>query len=100
MRIEVAGRTLTVRSDAPEARVNAVVDYVNAQIEQLKDKSVAVSSEQVVLLVALNMAEELFSVRDQYQALKDRVKDRGQRLLTTLDQIAREPLPDDDRGPQ
>ena len=92
MRIEVGGRVLTVRSDAPEARVNAVVRYVNERLDRVRQQSTSVSSDQLVLMVALNMAEELFSLRDRHQALKDMVQDRGQRLLATLDQLACEPL--------
>ena len=43
MQIEVAGRILTVRSDAPEARVNAVVDDLNQRIERLREQSGVVS---------------------------------------------------------
>ena len=88
MRIEVGGRVLTVRSDASEARVEAVVRYVNERLNRIREQSQAVSSDQVVLLTALNMAEELFALKDRHQALKTRVKDRSERLLDTLNQLA------------
>ncbi len=102
MQIEVGGRTLTVRSDAPEARVQAVVAYVNERLAHIRRQTTgvrgALSADQLVLMVALNMAEELFTLRERHQALKERVQDRGQRLLETLDQLAsgasREPRED------
>ena len=88
MRIEVGGRVLTVRSDAPESRVNELVDYVNERLERIRSQSTTVSSDQVILLAALNMAEELFALKDRHDALKARVQDRGQRLLATIDRLA------------
>ena len=100
MQIEVGGRTLTVRSDASEARVEAVVAYINERLAQIRRQTQgvrgAVSTDQIVLMVALNMAEELFSLRERHEALKERVQDRGQRLLETLDQIACGSGPDAD----
>ncbi len=97
MRIEVGGRVLTVRSDAPESRVRAVVSYVNDCLEHAREQSNSVSSDHLVLLAALNMAEELFALRERHQALKDTVQDRGRRLLDTLDRLALPP-PVDDEG--
>lgn len=88
MRIEVGGRVLTVRANAPDARVHAIVRYVNDRLAEVRNQSQTVSSDQVVLLAALNMAEELFSLRERHQNLKSRVKDRGERLLVALDQLS------------
>ena len=97
MRIEVGGRMLTVRSDAPEARVQAVVQFLNERLDRIRGQSSMVNADQVVLLAALNMAEELFALRERHETLKARVQDRGQQLLATLDQMAREPLPEHER---
>ena len=98
MRIEIGGRALTVRSDAPEERVNAVVALVNDRLNDLQRKTGAVSSDQLVLMTALTMAEELYNLNERHEALKEQVQDRGQRLLEMLDKLNDEPAPATDEG--
>ena len=98
MQIEIGGRTLTVKSDAPEARVNAVVALVNERLEALQAQTGAVSTDHLGLMVALTMAEDLFTLQERHQTLKAHVQDRSHRLLETLDQLSEEPLVTVDEG--
>ncbi len=98
MQIEIGGRTLTVKSDAPQARVNAVVALVNQRLHALQAKTGAVSSDHLGLMVALTMAEDLFTLQERHETLKAHVQDRGHRLLEMLDQLSDEPLVTADEG--
>ena len=90
MNLELFGQRLTVLSDTDEERVKDIVDFVNRKLEEVRDSSKRVQTDQIALLAALNIAEELFRERQKSAALRRRVRERSVRLLNAIDQIAAE----------
>lgn len=90
MNLELFGQRFTVVSDTDEARVRDIVDFVNRRLEEVRDSSRRVQTDQIALLAALNIAEELFRERQNSQGLRRRVRERSVKLLGAIDSIARE----------
>lgn len=88
--LELFGQRFTVTTDTDPERVRDIVDYVNRKLETIRDVSRRVQTDQIALLAALNLAEELFAERDRRKTLKRSVRDRSMRLLESLDSISRE----------
>jgi cell division protein ZapA len=90
MNLELFGQRLTVLSDTDEERVKDIVDFVNRKLEEVRDSSKRVQTDQIALLAALNIAEELFRERQKSAALRRRVRERSVKLLAAIDQVAAE----------
>lgn len=88
LELELFGQRLTVVSDSDPDTVREVVNFVNARMESIRDASGRVTTDQVALLAALNIAEELHEVRRKHGVLQDEVRGRAHRLLTAIDAVA------------
>lgn len=90
MSLELFGQHLTVVSDNDEQRIRDIVDFVNRRLAEIKDASKRVQIDQIALLAALNIAEELFEERQKNQALRRQVRDRSLKLLNAIDAMSRD----------
>ena len=85
--ITVMGKQVRLRSDSDPARIQAVAEYVNEKIETLSDgPKTGTAAQQVLLLTALNMADEIFEARAQHEALRDRIREHSRSLLDRMGQ--------------
>lgn len=72
--VEIAGQRLTIRSDEGPAYVQELADYVDAQIRQLTgDHRSTFNLQRIALLVAIQLADELFREKDLHQQFRSRV---------------------------
>ena len=90
MSIELFGNRLTVVSDADEEHVKSVVAFLNERLDSIRNGAKRVHDNQVALLVALNLAEELFNERARTSKLRAAVKEKSLKLLASLDVVAQE----------
>ncbi len=88
--VKVGGQTFRIRSDAGEAHIRAVADYVSNRLEEARDSMgpVTGSSYKVALLAALNLADELLRERDSRKEKNKRIEEQSRELLGYLDQLA------------
>lgn len=82
--ITLMGRELRIRSDDDVAHVRAVAEYVNAKLEALSEGRANVASQHVLLMTALNLADELFKVRAEHDRLTERIRSSSRTLLDRL----------------
>jgi len=77
--IRVIGREFSVLSDKGDEYVNKIVQYVNERAKEIGDASEDVTTSDIAILVALNIAEELFKVKKKKRIciadLKTKLKD-------------------------
>lgn len=79
------GEKFTVRSDADDAQVRKVAGYVDGKIQEaLKAGRAPVGKSSLVLLAALNIAEEYHRLKDEHEAMLDRLQGLSKRLSKTL----------------
>ncbi len=76
VRITIQGRRYTVRSDDGDVDIQAVAEYVDAKINRLSRRIRSVDDYTVVVLAALNIAEDYARFRKQMDRdLEDLDKD-------------------------
>lgn len=90
MSLEVFGQRINVVSDAHEDRVREVVDFVNRRLEAIRDGTRRVQTDQIALLAALNLAEELFEERARSERLRRKVRERSRKLLSSIDAVSKD----------
>lgn len=81
----IAGQRLSIRTDKDEDYLQQLAAHVNGIIDELQTSTRHASTQQLFLLAALNMADELFQAHDLNQDLREEVQRRTERLLRMLD---------------
>jgi cell division protein ZapA (FtsZ GTPase activity inhibitor) len=69
--VQIMGLSLSVRSDRDDAWVHGLAGQVNRRIDELRRAAPKASPQQLAVLVALNLAEELQVERDRGSGLRE-----------------------------
>jgi cell division protein ZapA len=82
--IKVFGQAYTVKSDAEEDHVQEVARFVNQKMEEVLQKTRSVSTLNVAILTALNIADDLLREkkrsRDLFHEVEMKSKDLAERI--------------------
>lgn len=87
--VTVMGMPLSVRTERDDAWVHGLAAQVSRRLDELKRGAKNASAQQLAVLLALNMAEELQLEREktaELQALAQATLQRVRGALTALDQ--------------
>ena len=83
--VHIAGENLSLKTDRDERFLQDLADYIGDKVEDIRRGARGVPSHRVYLLVALQLADELFAERENARALCDEVSARSELLLGLLD---------------
>ena len=83
--IKVFGQTFTVKTDSEEAHVQAVARYVNEKMDEILKKTRTVSSLNVAILTALNIADDLMREKERRIALLREIGMKSKDLVEKID---------------
>jgi cell division protein ZapA len=85
--VEIAGQRLSIKSDEGPQYVQELADYVDALLQRLTQgrRTTAPNVQRVALLVAIQLADELFRERDLHRRFRARVADKLAALQQALD---------------
>ncbi len=62
--VSILNQKITIKSDADERYIQKVADYVNKKIYEIVNHTKSVSTLNVAILTALNLADDLFKLND------------------------------------
>ncbi|MCG9968149.1 cell division protein ZapA [Pelotomaculum terephthalicicum JT] len=65
--VEIFGEFYTLKGDSSPAQMMKVAQYVNHKMKQLAERNPKLSKSQAAVLAALNMADELLKLREEYE---------------------------------
>ena len=83
--IRVFGQTYTVKTDAEENYIQEVAKYVNEKMEEVLKKTKSVSTLNVAILTALNVADDLLREKEKRTALLREVETKSRDLAEKID---------------
>ena len=84
VQVQIAGQTLSIRSDEGPEYVQELADYVDGHLRELTNNRRSYSLQRAALLVAMQIADELFREKDLRQRFRGRVEARLQSLESAL----------------
>lgn len=82
--VEIMGEKFTVRSDAEESYVRKVAVYVDGKMQEVMKTTRPVGKSSVAMLAALNIADEYQRLKENHEAIMQRLSHLSKRLSTTL----------------
>ena len=82
--IKVFGQTYTVKTDAEEDHIHKVARYVNEKMDEVTRNTKSVSSLNVAILTALNIADDLIREKERRLALLHEVEQKSKDLTEKI----------------
>lgn len=82
--IKVFGQTFSVKTDADADHIQAVARYVNEKMEEVLKKTRSVSTLNVAILTALNIADDLLKEKEQRRVLLREVEVKSRDLVEKI----------------
>ncbi|MEJ5376142.1 MAG: cell division protein ZapA [bacterium] len=83
--IEVLGHQYFVRTDGDEEHVRRVADYVNNKSREIMEATHTISTVDLFIKVAINLADELLQERSAREMLREQVAQEVQDLIRGID---------------
>ena len=83
--VEIAGQQYPIRSALDERYVATLAAYVEEKMRAASDVAPASDTLGLAILVALNLADELFRSRDQHSSVNGDLAERTLRLERLVD---------------
>jgi cell division protein ZapA len=83
--ISVMGQKLQIRSDSDEAYVEEIADFVNKKISDIQSKTKSVASTQVLILTAMNIADEFIRFKRENGTKKEEVAKKIESIIEHID---------------
>lgn len=79
--VKILGQRYKMRSDESEEYLNNLAEFVNEQITEVQKGTKTVATHNLAILAALNIADNLFKLREQENQTKKEVRERVRRIL-------------------
>ncbi len=83
--IKVFGQAYTVKTDAEEGHIQEVARYVNEKMDEVLKKTRSVSTLNVAILTALNIADDLLKEKEGKVALLREIEAKSKDLVEKID---------------
>jgi len=87
--VQIGGARYALKTDEDDRWVKAVAAFVDAKFRDTQKHTRTVDTQAVAVLTALQIAEELFSERQQSSELRKKIREKSQSLLEVLAREAR-----------
>ena len=85
--VEIAGQRYPIRSSLDERYVSELAAYVDAKMRAASAVAPTSDIMGLAVLVALNIADELFRARREQSSVHDDVNERAMRLERLVDDV-------------
>ncbi len=90
--IEIFGHPFTFKADRDISKAKEVAAYLEEEVgkveRQLSDSSVSINKRAILILAALNIANEYFEMKENQAVLLEMMAQKTTGLLDSLDTVA------------
>ena len=89
--VEIGGQRFPIRSTLDQSYVTELAAYVDGKMRAASEAVPAADGIGLAILVALNLADELFRCRDKQSSATGDINERALRLEQLLDDVLAQP---------
>jgi cell division protein ZapA (FtsZ GTPase activity inhibitor) len=90
--IDILGHQYSIKTDGDERHIQHIADYVNAKSREVMEATQTVSTLDLVLKVAINLADELFMERAAKEAFFRAVEEESRQLVGQIASVLETPV--------
>lgn len=87
MKVEIFDQTYNVHADGDEAYLRNVAAFVDEKMRAVAESTRQADSTRIAVLAALNMADELFSLRKRQEELEGPLRQSVQRCVRLTEKV-------------
>ena len=91
MTVEIGGHRFPIRSTLEQSYVSELAAYVDGKMRAASEAAPAADGVGLAVLVALNLADELFRCRERQSSANGDLNERALRLEQLLDTVLGQP---------
>ncbi len=84
-KIQIYGKTYSLKSSSSEVDAEEVAGYVDSRMKELATARSKTSTLDLAILAALNIAQELLELKSKTEAKGEREEEKIQQLVAALD---------------
>ncbi len=84
--VKLAGQSLNLRTEDDPDHVQAVADYLQERMDEIRRGADSASTHQIALLAGIRVVDELFRLRHDLKQLRGSATERARRVLNLLDE--------------
>jgi cell division protein ZapA len=85
MKIEIYDQVYSVQADQNEAYLNELAAYVDSKMRAVAEATHTVDSVKVAVLAALNIADEMFTLREKQEKLEGPLRKRVEKCVALVE---------------
>jgi cell division protein ZapA len=85
VKIEIFDQTYNVNAEQNEQYVKNLADYVDGKMREIGEATRTVDSLKVAVLAALNIADELFALRERQKELEGPIRQRVEKCVEMVE---------------
>ena len=82
--VNIAGQRYVLKSDADERYVHTLAGFVDERVREVQRSTKQVSTHQVAILAALQIADALFREKRGRAELRRRVREHSRKMLEAI----------------
>jgi cell division protein ZapA len=92
IKVEILGRPITLKSAIELAHLKIIASLVDDKMREIRKALPAVSTEDVAIMAALNMAYEYLELKEDCRRLHQEIETKSTRLIQLIDSRSLLPL--------
>ena len=85
IKINILGKEYSIKSDVEENYVNQITEYLNQKVEEVLKTTKTVATLNVIILAAMNIANDYFQLKNINEETIDMVETRSGNLIDYID---------------
>lgn len=82
--INVLGKEYSIKSDVEADSLNEIADYLNGKVDEIIKTTKTVSTHNVLILVAMSIANDYFDVKGRNESLVAMVEGKSEHLASRI----------------
>ena len=82
--INVLGKEYSIKSDVEEDSLNEIAGYLNGKVDEIIKTTKTVSTHNVLILVAMSIANDYFEVKGMSESLVAMVERKSEHLANRI----------------
>ena len=83
--VYILGQKYTIKGDAPEEYIRKLASYVDAKLKEVNSSLPNMMPVKALILTSLNIADELFRLRNEQEKLAKVIEDKADVLTALFD---------------
>ena len=86
VKVNILGNTYTLKTDADEEYIKKLAQYLNKKNKELTGKDSGIPTLKEIIMVALNVADELFRLKEEVEKIDKEIGHRTDDLIKRLEE--------------